>query len=86
MTNESFKDKSSKELEGSLKAIKIISTALLVVIVLLLSITIYGMLFKEDNGTFVALFVVGISCGAILPLQFSTMKNIKKELKSRENK
>jgi hypothetical protein len=39
---------------------------------------------KEDNGTFVALFVVGVSCGAGLPLQFINMKKIKAELESRK--
>jgi hypothetical protein len=77
-------NKSTKELEGSLKGLKIISTALIIVIGLLLSITIYGMLFKDNNSTFVSLFAVGVSCAAILPLQFSSMNKIKKELKSRE--
>lgn len=81
-----LENKSTKELEGSLKGLKIISTALVVVIGLLLSITIYGMLFKDNNSTFIALFVVGISCAGILPLQFMSMKKIKNELKSRDNK
>ena len=78
-----FKNKSTKELEGTLKLMKIVSTSLLIVILLLLSITVYGLFFKENQATFLALFVVGISCGAILPLQFSTMKKIKNEIKSR---
>lgn len=86
MKNDSFKEKSTKELEGSLKAMKIVSIVLSTVIGLLLIITIYGLIFKENQATFLALFVVGISCGAILPLQFATMKKIKTELKSRENK
>jgi hypothetical protein len=56
---------------------------LISVITLLLSIAIYGMATEEDNGTSVALFVVGISCGGILPLQFMLMKRIKSELASR---
>jgi hypothetical protein len=83
MTTESFKDKPTKELEGTLKMLKIISYSLSVIIILLLSFTIYGMAAKEDNGTFVALFVVGLSCAAILPLQFESMKKIKNELKTR---
>ena len=65
---------------------QIISTALLVVIILLLSITIYGLLFKDNRSTFLPLLVVGLSCGGILPMQFTSIKKIKTELKSRENK
>jgi hypothetical protein len=86
MINDNFKSKSNKDLENSLKAMKVISTALLVVVSLLISITVYGLLFKDNNATFLPLLVVGISCSAILPLQFASMKKIKTELKSRENK
>ncbi|WP_026776512.1 hypothetical protein [Polaribacter sp. Hel_I_88] len=79
-----LESKSTKELQGSLKGLKIISIALIIVIGLLLSITIYGMLFKDNNATFIALFVVGVSCAAILPVQFISMKKIKTELNSRE--
>ena len=79
-----FKNKSTKELEGSLKAMKIISTALIVVISLLLTVTIYGLLFKDNNATFLPLLVVGLSCGGILPMQLASMKKIKKEINSRE--
>lgn len=84
--NNTLESKSTKELEGSLKGLKIISTTLIVVISLLLSITIYGLIFKDNQSTFLPLLVVGLSCGGILPLQFSSIKKIKKELKSRENK
>lgn len=79
-----FSHKSTKELKGTLKMMKVISTSLAVIIFALLSTTIYGLIVKENNATFLALFVVGISCGAILPLQFTTMKKIKIELKSRD--
>jgi len=86
MENKVLKSKSTKELEGSLKGLKVISFALVFVISLLLAFTIYGLLFKENNSTFMALLVVGISCSGILPIQFMSMKKIKNELKSRENK
>ena len=85
MEKNSFKDKTTAQLASNLNLIKGITIVLIFVIVLLLSITIYGMATKEDNGTFVALFVVGISCSATLPLQFTNMKKIKAELASREN-
>ena len=83
MKGDNFKDKTTAQLKASLRAIKMITIALISTITLLLSITIYGMATKEDIGTSVALFVVGISCGGILPLQFMLMKRIKSELASR---
>ena len=83
MKEDNFKDKTTAQLKASLRAIKMITIALISTITLLLSITIYGMATKEDIGTSVALFVVGISCGGILPLQFMLMKRIKSELASR---
>lgn len=83
MKGDNFKDKTTAQLKASLRAIKMITIALISVITLLLSIAIYGMATKEDIGTSVALFVVGISCGGILPLQFMLMKRIKSELASR---
>ncbi|MGK0413522.1 MAG: hypothetical protein ACJA1B_001727 [Polaribacter sp.] len=52
MINDNFKSKSNKDLENSLKAMKVISTALLVVVSLLISITVFGLLFKDNNATF----------------------------------
>ena len=83
MKEDNFKDKTTAQLKASLRAIKMITIALISTITLLLSITIYGMATKEDIGTSVALFVVGISCGGILPLQFMLMTRIKSELASR---
>ena len=77
--------KSTKELKDTLKVLNIVAYSLLSVIFLLLAFTIYGLLFKENNKTFLALLVVGLSCSSILPLQFSSMKKIKDEIKSREN-
>ncbi len=79
-----FKSKSTKELRDTLKVLKIVFITLTIVIALLLAITIYGLLFKNNNATFIALFAVGISCAAILPVQFISLKKIKKELTSRE--
>jgi hypothetical protein len=84
MKDNDFKNITTVQLLSNLYLIKAITIALICVITVLLSITIYGMATKEENGTFVALFVVGISCSASLPLQFINMKKIKTELKSRK--
>jgi hypothetical protein len=84
MKDNDFKNITTVQLVSNLYLIKAITIALICVITVLLSITIYGMATKEENGTFVALFVVGVSCGASLPLQFINMKRIKAELESRK--
>jgi hypothetical protein len=76
--------KTTAKLESELKAIKIITGALIGVVILLLIISIYGLLAKENKSTFIALISVGISCIAILPLQFIIMKKIKTELNTRK--
>ncbi|MHB0753957.1 hypothetical protein [Polaribacter sp. M15] len=84
MNTNSFKNKTPKELEDTLKILKILAISLSLVIFLLFSICIYGVITKENNTTFIALFVVGVSCGAMLPLQISSMNKIKSEIKSRK--
>jgi hypothetical protein len=79
-----FKHIATAQLVSNLYLIKAITIALICAVTILLSMAIYRMATKEDNGTFVALFVVGVSCGASLPLQFMNMKKIKAELESRK--
>jgi|TARA_B110000967_G_scaffold147419_1_gene150925 hypothetical protein len=79
-----FKQITTAQLLSNLYLIKAITIALICAVTLLLSMAICGMATKEDNNTFVALFVVGVSCGAALPLQFINMKKIKAELESRK--
>ena len=75
--------KTTEKLVSELKAIKIIAGALIVVLTLLLVISIYGLIAKENNSTFIALIAVAISCSATLPLQFINMKKIRTELSKR---
>jgi FtsH-binding integral membrane protein len=79
-----MKNKSTEQLESNLNSIKGITIVLIFTITLLIGITVYGLLTKEDKSTFIALLTVGISCCAILPLQFINMKKIKSELNSRK--
>lgn len=81
-----LRDSSVEYLQAIYYFIKIITIALIVAIVVLFSITIYGMIVKDNIGTFTALFVIGLSCSGILPIQFISMKRIKTELKSRKIK
>ncbi|MBK6947374.1 MAG: hypothetical protein IPH16_04180 [Haliscomenobacter sp.] len=77
MKKEDLKNKTTERLKSELKAIKIITGALIGVLTLLFIISIYGLIVKENNSTFIALIAVAISLSAILPIQFVNMKNIK---------
>lgn len=83
MKEHSFKNKTTVQLVSTLYLVKFITAALIFVVTLLLAITIYGMLTKENTSIFIALFAVAISCSAILPIQFISIRKIKTELKSR---
>ncbi len=78
-----MKDKTTETLESELKVIKTIVGVLIVVLTLLLVISIYGLVAKENNATFIALIAVAISCSATLPIQFINMKKIRTELNRR---
>ncbi|MBK8879853.1 MAG: hypothetical protein IPN74_15345 [Haliscomenobacter sp.] len=80
MKKEDLKNKTTERLKSELKAIKIITGALIGVLTLLFIISIYGLIAKENNSTFIALIAVAISLSAILPIQFVNMKNIKNKL------
>ena len=84
MKNNDMDNKTTEKLEGQLKGIKIITGTLIGVLTLLLIISIYGLVTKENNSAFVALIAVAISCSGILPSQFINMKKIKTELNSRK--
>ncbi len=84
MKIEGFKEKSTEKLKAELKALQIVAGALAIVLFFLYTLTIYGMVVKENKSTFIALLVVAFSCSAMLPFQVIMMKRIKKELKLRE--
>ncbi|MFT6871371.1 MAG: hypothetical protein ACJAVN_000369 [Roseivirga sp.] len=84
MTKNTFENKTTEQLKASLGMLKGITIVLAVVVGLLIIVNIYGLLTKEDNSTFIALFAVAISCGGMIPLQMINMKKIKAEIASRE--
>ena len=85
MNIEGFKEKSTEKLKGELKSLQIVAGALAIVLFFLFSITIYGLVTKENKSTFIALLFVAFSCSAIMPFQMIMMNKIKKELKLRES-
>ena len=85
MKKEDLTSKTTEQLKGELKGIQTITGALTGVLIVLFAVTIYGLLALENNTVFIALIAVAVSCSAILPMQFSSMKKIKTELKLRES-
>ena len=84
MKNQSFQEKTTERLQSELNTIKAVTGLLIGVLIVLFVVTIYGLLTKEDNSSFIALIAVGIYCAGILPLQFNNMKKIKNELLRRK--
>ncbi|MBV6645862.1 MAG: hypothetical protein KI790_10455 [Cyclobacteriaceae bacterium] len=84
MKNTDLHNKTTEKLRSELKTTRTVTGALIGVLVVLFTVTIFGLLTKEDNSTFIALMAVGISCSAIIPSQFSNIKKIKTELDTRK--
>jgi hypothetical protein len=59
---------------------KILTGALIGVLTLLVLVSLYGLVFMDNNSLFIALLGVALSLCAVLPLLFVTMKNIKNKL------
>lgn len=85
MKIEGFGGKSTEKLKGELKALQVVAWALAIILFFLFTLTIYGLVVKENKSTFIALLVVAFSCSAMLPFQVILMKKIKKELKLRDS-
>ncbi len=85
MIKEDLKNKTTGKLKSDLKSIKAVSWILAATLILLVAVNIYGLIFKENKSTFIALMAVAAGLSAIIPSQYSTMKKIKTELKLREN-
>ncbi|AXT19777.1 hypothetical protein D7030_01300 [Flavobacteriaceae bacterium AU392] len=78
-----LKDKSTGELNGELKALKLISAALISIMSLLLIVCTYGLVTKEKDSIFTALLIIPPALGVFIPLNYGKMKKIKKELDGR---
>jgi hypothetical protein len=84
MKNKSLNTQTTKQLEGNLLLLKLMSLLISISSLALISICIYGLIMKEDTSPFIALLVVGVSCLGILPFQLINIKRISSELKSRK--
>ena len=85
MKNTDLKNKTTVQLQSRLNINKTIAIALIIVLTLLTAISIYGLIAKDNISTFIALFAVACTSWSFLPLPFNSMKEIKTELKLREN-
>jgi hypothetical protein len=62
------------------------SVSLALVLSLLLAISNYGLIMKDNNSVNIAGMFVALCLSAILPMQFISMNSVKTELKSRNAK
>ena len=79
-----LKEKTKEKLVGELKTLKVVTGALIGVLVVLFVVCIYGLMTKNESGTFTALIVVPLALSAIVPLNYGNMKKIKTELETRK--
>ena len=80
MKNNDLKNETTEKLQSDLKKIRAVVGPLIGIIIVLVSICIYGLITKENNSTFIALLAVGISVSSMIPVQYGKMKKIKTEL------
>ena len=85
MNNNNLKNKTIEQLQSNLNVSKTIATVSVIVLTLLTALSIYGLIAKENTSTFIALFAVACSSWSFIALPFMFIKNIKTELKLREN-
>jgi len=85
MKKNDLKEKSTEKLESELKGIKIITGALVGILIVLFAVNLYGLIFIDKNAAFIGGIVVTIALSSILPMQFNNIKKINTELKLREN-
>ena len=85
MQNTQLETQSTEHLTKSINILKGIVGALIVIIIILFSISIYGLTMGENKTIYIALIALGVSCSVILSVQFILMKKIKTELRSRKS-
>lgn len=58
--------------------------ALIVILSILFIICVFGIFTKEDNSVFRTLIIIPLALSAIIKMNFSNMKKIKKEIQLRD--
>ena len=84
MKNQGLQNQTTEQLTKNMNILKGITGALVVMIIILLSISVYGVMMNENKTIFISLIAVATSCCVILTVQFILMNTIKNELKSRK--
>lgn len=79
-----LKEKTTKQLNNELKGVKMTTGALIGILSVLFIICVFGLFTKEDNSVFRTLIIVPLALSAIIPMNFSNMKRIKKEIQLRD--
>ncbi|WP_299159747.1 hypothetical protein [uncultured Tenacibaculum sp.] len=79
-----MKNKSIEELNRQIKVLKLVSKAMLITLILLLGVTVYGLLTKENKVVFITLMPIAFGLLTIIFLQYASIKKIKEEIKLRE--
>jgi hypothetical protein len=80
-----MKNRTTEQLRSKLNVNKLISIALIILLTLLTAFSIYGLVAKDNVQTFIALFAVACTSWSFIPFTFNSIKEIKSELKLREN-
>ena len=81
MKKQELENQTIEQLTTTINMLKGITGALIIMIIILLSISIYGLTMEENNTVFIALTALGTSCVTILIVQFILMNKIKTEIK-----
>ena len=79
-----LKEKTTKQLNNELKGVKMTNGALIGILSVLFILCVFGLFTKEDNSVFRTLIIVPLALSAIIPMNFSNMKRIKKEIQLRD--
>ncbi|WP_156152483.1 redox-active disulfide protein 2 [Flammeovirga sp. OC4] len=78
-----LKEKTTETLEKELKSLQTLTGMLAGILALLFIVCIYGLISEGPKSTITALLTVPIALGAILPMNYKKIKEIKIELEER---
>ena len=78
-----LKNKNRSKLVAELQTYKILTYLIIGILILLIAVSVYGLMTKEDNTTFFSLLVIIICLSFCIPFNYSIIKKIKKEVELR---